>query len=287
MNNSDMYKYNDEIRNSYSIDRLQEVIGNAHLYDSEFVECCKAELHIREEAKSLKEQVKTFSDTRIDEVLQSPDMYSLALFYCCQRERNCRINAKKVREYKKTVEIQSNVEEEKNLGQTSPWKKYQWLIYAAVMLIFILLCVFNHPYYEKVYETEVELAKLAHNDYVSDVENTTDNDVNTTDYNVNATNNVENATSHYERSSMLDVYENKYGAILNDYLKEEDINDFSKEDLRILRNWIYAKHGYKFKSDDMREFFGKFSWYKGMYNDVSGMLTEMDRTNVAFIKRHE
>lgn len=36
----------------------------------------------------------------------------------------------------------------------------------------------------------------------------------------------------------------------------------SKEDLRLLRNLIYAKHGYKFKSDDLQKIFSDFDWYK-------------------------
>ena len=36
---------------------------------------------------------------------------------------------------------------------------------------------------------------------------------------------------------------------------------FSKEDLRILRNAIYAKYGYKFHSKDLNEIFSKKEWY--------------------------
>ena len=36
---------------------------------------------------------------------------------------------------------------------------------------------------------------------------------------------------------------------------------FSKEDLRILRNTIYAKYGYIFKSKDLNDIFSKTEWY--------------------------
>ena len=45
---------------------------------------------------------------------------------------------------------------------------------------------------------------------------------------------------------------------------------FSKEDLRILRNTIYAKYGYEFKSADLNEIFYKCDWYyvpKGNSNE--------------------
>ncbi len=36
----------------------------------------------------------------------------------------------------------------------------------------------------------------------------------------------------------------------------------SKTDLRYLRNLIYAKHGYRFKSKDLQNIYENFSWYK-------------------------
>ena len=65
------------------------------------------------------------------------------------------------------------------------------------------------------------------------------------------------------------------------YLQEELFNDsdfycladfirkikiFSKEDLRILRNTIYARYGYKFRSKDLNELFSKTDWYSPKVN---------------------
>jgi hypothetical protein len=36
---------------------------------------------------------------------------------------------------------------------------------------------------------------------------------------------------------------------------------YSKEELRILRNTVYAQHGYAFKSTDLQDFFSQFEWY--------------------------
>ena len=47
-------------------------------------------------------------------------------------------------------------------------------------------------------------------------------------------------------------------------LDEEKI--FSKEDLRILRNTIYARYGYKFRSKDLNELFSKTDWYSPKVN---------------------
>jgi len=54
----------------------------------------------------------------------------------------------------------------------------------------------------------------------------------------------------------------------------EEYKYFSKDELRILRNTIYAMHGYKFKSKDLQEYFGKFSWYQGTKENVDSELNE-------------
>lgn len=41
-----------------------------------------------------------------------------------------------------------------------------------------------------------------------------------------------------------------------------NLENLTKQEYRILRNLIYAKHGYDFKSTDLRNLFSKYSWYK-------------------------
>lgn len=38
-------------------------------------------------------------------------------------------------------------------------------------------------------------------------------------------------------------------------------DDYSKKELRLLRNTIYAQYGYKFNAPDLMEYFNQFSWY--------------------------
>jgi len=37
--------------------------------------------------------------------------------------------------------------------------------------------------------------------------------------------------------------------------------ELSKEDLKLIRNMIYAQHGYVFKDMKLQDFFSKFKWY--------------------------
>lgn len=70
-------------------------------------------------------------------------------------------------------------------------------------------------------------------------------------------------------------------------LTYSDISSLSKAQLRILRNEIYARHGYIFKSADLKSHFSKFSWYKPLYGDVTSKMSAIEKYNAAFIKKYE
>lgn len=76
-------------------------------------------------------------------------------------------------------------------------------------------------------------------------------------------------------------------ALSTQILTEDDLLGLSKQELRILRNEIFARHGYIFKSQDLRGYFSTKDWYKPQYNDVTRLLNTIEQRNVAFIQRHE
>ncbi|MGG0174877.1 YARHG domain-containing protein [Gottfriedia acidiceleris] len=69
-------------------------------------------------------------------------------------------------------------------------------------------------------------------------------------------------------------------------LTQVEIDYLAKDELRIARNEIYARHGYIFKSDDLRNYFLSKSWYSP---DVTydGKLSEIETYNVNLIKARE
>jgi hypothetical protein len=70
-------------------------------------------------------------------------------------------------------------------------------------------------------------------------------------------------------------------------LKEADVENLRPADLRIMRNEIYARHGYGFKLADMRAHFEKQDWYMAISQDISENLTAREKKNAALIKRYE
>ena len=57
--------------------------------------------------------------------------------------------------------------------------------------------------------------------------------------------------------------------------------------LRIMRNAFFARHGFVFQSRDLQEIFGSWQNYQPNPNFHEGMLTDIDRANIATIQRLE
>ncbi|MBR0024380.1 MAG: YARHG domain-containing protein [Muribaculaceae bacterium] len=63
---------------------------------------------------------------------------------------------------------------------------------------------------------------------------------------------------------------------------------YSADDLRLMRNDIYARHGYKFKDSSLRNIFEKQSWYKPVTSNANSLkFNEVERINIALIQNME
>jgi hypothetical protein len=70
-------------------------------------------------------------------------------------------------------------------------------------------------------------------------------------------------------------------------LHDTDLAVLNKNDLRILRNTIYAKYGLIFQSKDLKDHFSQFIWYKSQYSDVDKFLSNNDRRLIQTIQAFE
>ena len=74
------------------------------------------------------------------------------------------------------------------------------------------------------------------------------------------------------------------------YLDVSEVNNMSKDELRLARNEIYAKHGRLFSSQDLIDYFNSMSWYNGYilaeeFDD--SVLNEYEKANLELIKNIE
>ena len=78
----------------------------------------------------------------------------------------------------------------------------------------------------------------------------------------------------------------KYNASADVITKVQAAN-LKKADLFVLRNAIYARHGYSFKKPQLRMYFDQQSWYIPVSTDVRNELTGVEKKNIALLMRYE
>ena len=79
----------------------------------------------------------------------------------------------------------------------------------------------------------------------------------------------------------------KYPFVSTDIMINDILGNFDNKELRIMRNEIFARYGYKFKTAEMKAYFESQDWYSGLYDDVNDKLTDLEKLNVQLIKSHE
>lgn len=88
-----------------------------------------------------------------------------------------------------------------------------------------------------------------------------------------------------QAKSGIDEY--PYEFLLERRVDYEDLAGLESAELRIMRNYIFARHGYVFRSADLANYFSRFSWYSPRYSDVTSLLSETEKQNIQFIKSCE
>jgi hypothetical protein len=70
-------------------------------------------------------------------------------------------------------------------------------------------------------------------------------------------------------------------------LQTKDVENMKRGDLEVLRNTIYARHGYTFRNRNMRALFNNVEWYMPVSTDIRDDLTDIEKQNIALLKRYE
>ena len=95
----------------------------------------------------------------------------------------------------------------------------------------------------------------------------------------------ENSIQVNEDNYDLVVLDKVYDEVINRG-NEAYLNNFSSEELAIIRNTLYAKNGYKFKKKIYQEYFGEKSWYNPTTSSQN-ILTKNEEKLANIIKRYE
>ena len=85
----------------------------------------------------------------------------------------------------------------------------------------------------------------------------------------------------------VDSNDDEYAWLCMRYAEPEDLENKSSRELRIMRNYIFARHGYIFKSDDLRQYFSQYDWYTPISRNVTKELSKIERDNIKLIEAYE
>ena len=90
------------------------------------------------------------------------------------------------------------------------------------------------------------------------------------------------------QEQLKNIYNGTYPEASLSILSSNYLSSFSKEELKIMRNEIYARYDYRFKENgEMDIHFSKLDWYSARYKPVVGMLTWIELKNIELIKSIE
>jgi len=95
----------------------------------------------------------------------------------------------------------------------------------------------------------------------------------------------ENSVQVNDDNYDLVVLDKVYDEVINRG-NEAYLNNFSSDELAIIRNTLYAKNGYKFKKKEYQEYFGEKSWYNPTTSSQN-ILTKNEEKLANIIKRYE
>lgn len=91
-------------------------------------------------------------------------------------------------------------------------------------------------------------------------------------------------TEAFQQTSLSDLI-NKDASTYR--FSESDLSPLSAKELTCLRNSVYAKHGYVFKSQELNNYFKQFGWYHPDSSVTDASLNSTEKTNVQFIKNYQ
>ncbi len=79
----------------------------------------------------------------------------------------------------------------------------------------------------------------------------------------------------------------KYPQASERLLSTADFKGLSISELRIMRNEIFARYGYTFRTKEMKAYFERQAGYISRFDNVDAFLSEIEKKNIELIKKYE
>lgn len=164
-------------------------------------------------------------------------------------------------------------------------KKDKGMVFLVFLLIVVIICsavVIGYVYYQN---NSVEITTPILDDS-SDIKE--DDETNNDDYDENSYE-MENPET---RSSDKPVEEQEEEVIYlfpsdSEYITEADLYGKSKDEVALIRNEIYARHGYIFNTEPFKTYFSKKEWYIPNPSFNESLFNEIEKINKDFLVEYE
>lgn len=99
---------------------------------------------------------------------------------------------------------------------------------------------------------------------------------------------IDGEVEEYEDYEFYSTTEKVFEKNASTELLEKDfVANLTKADIFILRNSIFARHGFAFRDKQLRIYFESFDWYMPVFGDVKDDLTEIEKQNIDLLLRYE
>jgi len=212
----------------------------------------------------------------------------------------------KTEEPKETTDKQTKEDKSQN---DKPVKDNSKIIKIGIAILIVILCLVGGYFAYSKFVASDESEELADNTVTEEVmeetpeETVTEENTNTVEEPITETSQelieesqeggpVSEEASSEENS--VQVNDDNYDLVVLDKVYDEVINrgneaylnNFSSDELAIIRNTLYARNGYKFKKKEYQEYFGEKSWYNPTTSSQN-ILTKNEEKLANIIKRYE
>lgn len=167
------------------------------------------------------------------------------------------------------------------------------LVYLIMFIFTIISCKNDDSKIEKLeqkLEQQAEETQRQKDEMQRQKQEALQNELNAKNEELERLKSQQSKTSSNANNQNFDYYAKGYGLYPEGskrLLNYQDVTNLTKRQLKIMRNEIFARHGYIFTTNDMIQYFSGQSWYRPLHKDVSNKLTYIEKENVKYIKSFE
>ena len=197
------------------------------------------------------------------------------------------------------TKIKEEVKETKKQNKSQIYKKDNFQTFKIILVVFlsIMWLALGYFIYSKLFKISRE--KIA-NEMMSEFVNTSQVSQEETNSLAALEEPITEASQELieepiaQEDNISQITDDNYDLVVLDKVYDEVINrgneaylnNFSSDELAIIRNTLYAKNGYKFKKKEYQEYFGEKSWYNPTTSSQN-ILTRNEEKLANIIKRYE